>query len=145
MTFEVLIHQNMCVNQLCFQFYIFEYYTGARDGGSSRADITAYFMAKTARTQQGIARKQRPPGTGCLGRSQPTIKELSHTPITTINHTTTSISSTHPIMHISIIRKYKSSHLRLRLRITQTHTTKITHQRQSRKTSPISHIAESSI
>jgi hypothetical protein len=33
MTFEVLIHllyrtgQNLCVNQLYFQFYIFEYYT----------------------------------------------------------------------------------------------------------------------
>jgi hypothetical protein len=119
---------------------------GAGDGRSSRADTTACFMAKTACTQQGIARKQRPPGTGCLGRNQPTIKELSRTLITTINHTTTSISTTHPTTHISIIRKYKSSHprLRLRLRITQTHTTKITHQCQSRKTLPISHIAESS-
>jgi hypothetical protein len=42
---------------------------GAEDGCSNRADITACFMAKTARIQQGIARKQRPPGTECLGHN----------------------------------------------------------------------------
>jgi hypothetical protein len=53
------------------------------------------------------------------------------------------MSSTHPTTHIHTIRKYKSSHPRLRLRITRTHTTKINPRHQSRKTSVISHIAES--
>jgi hypothetical protein len=49
-----------------------ELVVGAEDERSSRADFTAYFTAKTARTQQGTAQKRRPPGTGCLGRNQPT-------------------------------------------------------------------------
>jgi hypothetical protein len=118
---------------------------GARDGRNNRAYITACFMARIARTQQGIARKQRPPGTGCLEHNHPTTRELSRTHIitTTHNHTTTTMSSTHPTTHIHTIRKYKSSQPRLRLRITRTHTTKITPRHQSKKTSPISRIAES--
>jgi hypothetical protein len=46
-----------------------ELVVGAEDGRSSRADFTACFTAKTARTQQGTARKRRPPETGCLGRN----------------------------------------------------------------------------
>jgi hypothetical protein len=119
---------------------------GAGDGRSNRADITACFTVRTAHTQQGIAWKQRPPGTGCLEHNQPTTKELSRTHIitTTHNHTTTATSSIHPTTHIRTIRKYKSFHPHLLLRITQTHTTKTTPKRQSRKTSPISRIAESS-
>jgi hypothetical protein len=117
----------------------------AGDGRSNRADITACFMARIAHTQQGIAQKQRPPGTGCLEHNQPPTRELSRTHIitTTHNHTTTATSSTHPTTHIHTIRKYKLSHPHLRLRITRTHTTKITPRHQSRKTSLISRIAES--
>jgi ADP-ribosylglycohydrolase len=102
-------------------------------------------MAKTTRTQQGIAQKQRPLGTGCLGHNQPTTKELSRTHIstTTHNHTTTTTSSIYPTTHISTIRRYKSYHPRSRLRINQTHTTKITLKHQNKKISPISRIAES--
>jgi hypothetical protein len=101
---------------------------GAGDGCSNRADFTACFTTKIAHTQQGIARKRRPPGIGCLEHNQPTTRELSRTHITTTthNHTTTATSITHPTTHISNIRKYKLFHPRLRLRITRTHTTKIT-------------------
>jgi hypothetical protein len=118
---------------------------GAGDGRSNHEDITVCFMAKTARTQQGIARKQRPPGTGCLGHNQPTTKELSRTHIntTTHNHTTMAMPSIYPTTHISTIRRYKSYHPLSRLRINQTHTTKITPKHQNKKISPTSHIAES--
>jgi hypothetical protein len=116
----------------------------ARDGCSNRVDITACFMAKTAHTQQGIARKQRPPGTGCLGHNQPTTKELSRTHInTTHNHTTTATPSIYPTTHISTTRRYKSYHPCSRLCINRTHTTKITPKHQNKKISPISRIAES--
>jgi hypothetical protein len=118
---------------------------GARDGRNNRTDITACFMAKTARTQQGIARKQRPPGTGCLGHNQPIAKELSRTHIntTTHNHTTTTTPSIYPTTHISTTRRYKSYHPRSRLCINRTHTTKITPKHQNKKILPISRIAES--
>jgi hypothetical protein len=118
---------------------------GAGDGRSNRANITVCFMAKTACTQQGIAQKQRPPGTGCLGHNQPTTKELSRTYIntTTHNHTTTATPRIYPTTHISTTRRYKSFHPRSRLRINRTHTTKITLKHQNKKISSISHIAES--
>jgi hypothetical protein len=118
---------------------------GARDGRINRADITACFMAKTACTQRGIAWKQRPPRIGCLGHNQPTTKELSRTHIntTTHNHTTTTTPSICPTTHISTTRRYKSYHPHSRLRINQTHTTKITPKHQNKKTSPINRIAES--
>jgi hypothetical protein len=56
-----------------------ELVVGAEDGRNSRADFTACSTVKTARTQQGTARKRRPPETGCLGRNQPTTQELSRT------------------------------------------------------------------
>jgi hypothetical protein len=56
---------------------------GAGDERSSRADFTSSFTAKTARTQRGIARKRRPPGTGCLGHNPPTTQGLSRTHINT--------------------------------------------------------------
>jgi hypothetical protein len=117
----------------------------ARDGRSNRIDITAYFTAKTARTQRGIARKRRPPGTGCLGHNPPTTKELSRTHINTSthNHTTTATPSIYPTTHIRTTRRYKSYHPHSRLRINQTYTTKITPKNQNKKTSMISRIAES--
>jgi hypothetical protein len=101
---------------------------GARDGRSNHTDFTACSTVKIAHTQQEIARKQRPPGTGCLEHNQPTTRELSctHTTTNNNNHTTTATSSIHPTTHISIIRKYKLFHPRLRLHITRTHITKIT-------------------
>jgi hypothetical protein len=119
---------------------------GAEDGRNNRADITACFMVKTARTQQEIARKQRPLRTGCLGHNQLTTRELSRTHIitTTHNHTTTATPNIYPTIHISTTRRYKSYHPRSRLRINRTHTTKITPKHQNKKTSPISRIAESS-
>jgi hypothetical protein len=119
---------------------------GARDGRSNCADITAYSMARIAHTQQGIAQKQRPPGTGCLERNHPTMRELSriHITTTTHNHTTAATPNIHPTTHISTIRRYKLYHPRSRLRINRIHTTKITPKHQNKKTSPISRIAESS-
>jgi hypothetical protein len=107
----------------------------AGDGRSNHADITTCFMAKTARTQRGIARKRKPPGTGCLGHNPSTTKELSRTHIntTTHNHTTTTTPSIYPTTHISTTMRYKSYHPHSRLRINQTHTTKITPSTKTRR------------
>jgi hypothetical protein len=117
----------------------------AGDGRSNHADITSCFTAKTARTQQGIAMKRRPPGTGCLKHNPPTTKELSRTHIntTTHNHTTTATPSIYPTTHIRTTRRYKSYHPHSCLRTNQTHTTKITLKHQNNKTLPISRIAVS--
>jgi hypothetical protein len=117
-----------------------------RDGRSNRADITACSMARIAHTQQGIAWKQRPPGTGCLKRNQPKTRGLSrtHSTTTTHNHTTAATPNIHPTTHISTIRRYKLYHPRTRLLINQIHTTKITPKHQNNKTSPIIRIVESS-
>jgi hypothetical protein len=119
----------------------------AEDGRSSRADFTAYFTAKTVRTQRGTTQKRRPPGTGCLGHNQPTTQELSctHINITSRSHTTTALLSIHLTTHTNTTRRCKSYHpqSRLRTRISQTSTTQITPKHQNRKTSLISRIAES--
>jgi hypothetical protein len=124
-----------------------ELVVGAKDGRSSRADFTACFTAKIARTQRGTARRRRPLGTGCLRRNQPTTQELSRTHINTTshNHTTTTPLSIHLTTHTNTTRRYKSyhPHSRLRTRISQTSTTQITPKHQNKKTSLISHIAES--
>jgi hypothetical protein len=97
----------------------------AGDRRSSCADSTACFMARTARTQQEIVQKRRPPVTGCPEHSRPTTRDSSHTHTTTNNNlTTTSTSSIHPTTRTSTVRKCKFFHLRLR--ITQIHTTIIT-------------------
>jgi hypothetical protein len=81
------------------------------DGRSNRANINACSMARIAHTQQGIAQKQRPPGTRCLGRNQPTTSGLSHTHITTThNHRTAATPNIHPTTHINTIRRYKLYH-----------------------------------
>jgi hypothetical protein len=120
---------------------------GAGDGRSSHANFTVCFTAKTVRTQRGIARKRRPPRTGCLVHNLPTTQEFSRTHINTTshNHTTTAPPSIYPTTHTNTIRRYKSyhPHSRLRTRISQTSTTKITPKHQNRKTSLISRIAES--
>jgi hypothetical protein len=117
---------------------------GAEDERRSHADFTACFTAKTARTQRGTAQKRRPPGTGFLGRNQPTTQELSRTHINTTshNHTTTTPLSIHLTTHTNTTRRYKSYHLhsRLRTRISQTSTTQITPKHQNKKTSLISRI-----
>jgi hypothetical protein len=122
---------------------------GAEDERRSHADFTACFTAKTARTQRGTAQKRRPPGTGFLGRNQPTTQELSRTHINTTshNHTTTTPLSIHLTTHTNTTRRYKSYHLhsRLHTRISQTSTTQITPKHQNKKTSLISRIAESFI
>jgi hypothetical protein len=80
----------------------------AEDGRSSRADFTACFTVKTARTQRGTAQKRRPPGTVCLGHNQPTTQELSRTHINTTshNHTTKAPLSIHLTTHTNTTRRY---------------------------------------
>jgi hypothetical protein len=120
---------------------------GAEDGRNSRADFTACFTAKTACTQRGTAWKRRLPGTGCPGHNPSTTQELSPTHINTTshNHTTMALPNIHLTTHTNTTRRYKSyhPHFRLRTRISQTSTTKITPKHQNRKTSLINHIAES--
>jgi hypothetical protein len=114
---------------------------GAGDRRNSRADFTAYFTARTARTQRGIARKRRPPGTGCLGHNPPITQGFSRTHINTAshNHTTTAPPSIYPTTHTNTTRRYKSYHPHSRLCINQTSTTK----HQNKTTSLISRIVES--
>jgi hypothetical protein len=123
-----------------------ELVVGAEDERNSHADFTACFPAKTVRTQQGTARKRRPPGTGCLGRNQPTTQELSRTHINNShNHTTTAPHNIHLTTHTNTTRRYKSylPHSHLHPRNNQTSTTQTTPKNQNKKTSLISRIAES--
>jgi hypothetical protein len=110
---------------------------GVEDRHNNRAGFTAFFTAKTARTQRGTAQKRRPPGTGCPGRNPPTTQELSPTHINTTNHnhTTTALLSTHLTTHTNTTRRYKSYLLRsnLRNRISQTSTTPITPSTKARR------------
>jgi hypothetical protein len=123
-----------------------ELVVGAGDERNSRAVSTACFTAKTVRTQQGTARKRRPPGTRCLGRNQPTTQELSRTHISNShNHTTTAPHNIHLTTLTNTTRRYKSylPHSHLHPRSSQTSTTQTTPKHQSKKTSLISRIAES--
>jgi hypothetical protein len=123
-----------------------ELVVGAEDGRSSHTDFTACSTAKTARTQQGTAQKQRPPETGCLGRNQPTTQELSRTHTNNPhNHTTTAPLRIHLTTHINTTRRCKSylPHSHLHTRNSQTSTTPTTPNHQNKKTSLISRIAES--
>jgi hypothetical protein len=123
-----------------------ELVVGAGDGRISRADFTACSMAKTARTQQGAARKRRPPETGCLGRNEPTTQKLLRTHINNShNHITTAPFRIRPTTHTNTTRRYKSylpnSHRHTRN--SQTSTTQTTPKHQNKKTSLISRTAES--
>jgi hypothetical protein len=74
----------------------------AKDRRSRRADSTIYFMVRTARTQQGIVQKPRPPGTECPEHNQPTTRGSSRTHTTTSNPTTMSKSSIHPTTLLAV-------------------------------------------
>jgi hypothetical protein len=116
---------------------------GAGDVRSSRADFTACSTAKTARTLQETAPRRRPPETGWHGRNQPTTLELSRTHISNpLSHTTTAPLRIHRTTHTNTTRRYKSylPHTHLH---TSNSKTSITPKPQSKKTSPISRIAES--
>jgi hypothetical protein len=120
-----------------------ELMVGVEDGRSSRTDFTACSTAKTARTQQGTARKRRPPETGCLKHNQPTTQELSRTHINNSHsHSTMAPLSIHLTTRTNTTRRYKSflPHSHLHTRNSQTSTTP---RHQNKKTSLISRIAES--
>ena len=108
---------------------------------SRRADSTASSTAKTAPTKPKTAPKRRPPETEWRGRSQPTVPELSRI-ITShpLHHISTLPLRTHRTTLTNIIRKYKSYLLHPHH---HTSNTKTSPMPQSRKTSPINHIAES--
>jgi hypothetical protein len=113
-----------------------ELVVGAEDGRNSRADFTACFTTKTARTQQGTTRKRRPPEIGCLGRNQPTTQELSRTLINNShNHTTTAPLSIHLTTHTNTTRRYKSylPHSHLHTLNSQTSTTQTTPSTKTRR------------
>jgi hypothetical protein len=108
---------------------------------SRRADSTASSTAKTAPTKPKTAQKRRPPETGWHGRNQPTTPELSHTLTSNpLHHISTPPPRIHRTTLTNTIRKYKSY-----LPHPHHHTSNIktSPMLQSRKTSPISHIAES--
>jgi hypothetical protein len=120
-----------------------ELVVGAGDVRSSRADFTACSTAKTACTLQETAQRRRPPETGWHGRNQPTTLELSRTHINNpLSHTTTAPLRIHRTTHTNTTRRYKSylPHSHLHTRNSKTSTTP---KPQSKKTSPISRIAES--
>jgi hypothetical protein len=120
-----------------------ELVVGDKDVRSSRADFTVCSTAKTARTPQETTQKRRPPETGWHGRNQPTTLELSRTHINNpLSHTTTTPLRIHLTTHTNTTRRYKSylPHSHLHTRNSKTSTTP---RPQSKKTSPISHIAES--
>ena len=114
---------------------------GAEGVRSRRADSTASSMAKTAPTKPNTAQKRRPPKTGWHGRSQPTTPELSRTLTSNpLHHISTLPLRTHRTTLTNTIRKYKSYLLHPHH---HTSNIKTSPMPQSRKTSPINHIAES--
>ena len=119
-----------------------ELVVGAEGVRSRRADSTASSMAKTAPTKPKTAPKRRPPETEWHGRSQPTTPELSRT-ITSnpLHHISTLPPRIHRTTLTNTIRKYKSYLLHPHH---HTSNIKTSPMPQSRKTSPINHIAESS-
>jgi hypothetical protein len=110
---------------------------------SRRADSTVSSIAKTAPTKPETAQRRRPPKTGWHGRSQPTTLELSRTLTSNpLHHISTPPPRIHRTTHTNTIWKYKSY-----LPHPHLHTSNIktspTPTPQSKKTSPISRIAES--
>jgi hypothetical protein len=119
-----------------------ELVVGAEGVRSRRADSIASSMAKIAPTRPKTAPKRRPPETEWHGRSQPTTPELSRT-ITSnpLHHISTLPPRIHRTTLTNTIRKYKSYLLHPHH---HTSNIKTSPMLQSRKTSPINHIAESS-
>jgi hypothetical protein len=116
---------------------------GAADVRSSHADFTACSTVKTVCTLQETAQRRRPPETGWHGRNQPITLELSRTLISNpLSHTTTAPLRIHRTKHTNTTRRYKSylPHTHLH---TSNNKTSTTPKPQSKKTSPISRIAES--
>jgi hypothetical protein len=115
---------------------------GAEGVRSRRADSTASSMVKIAPTKPKTAPKRRLPETEWHGRSQPTTPELSRT-ITSnpLHHISTLPPRIHRTTLTNTIRKYKSYLLHPHH---HTSNIKTSPMPQSRKTSPINHIAESS-
>jgi hypothetical protein len=118
-----------------------ELVAGAEGAHSRRADSTAFFTAKTAPTKPKTASKRRPPETEWHGRSQPRTPELSRTTTSNpLHHISTPPLRIHHTTPTNTIRKYKSYLLHPHL---HTSNIKTSPTPQSRKTSPINHIAES--
>jgi hypothetical protein len=115
---------------------------GAGDVRSSRADFTACSTAKTACTLQETAQRRRPPETGWHGRSQPTTPELSHTHISNpqpYNHSPAPHPPHHAYQHHQEVQIVPPPHPPPHQQQQNIHHPKP----QSKKTSPISRIAES--
>jgi hypothetical protein len=118
---------------------------GAGDVRSSRADFTACSTAKIAPTKLETAQRRRPPKTGWHGHNQPTTLELSRTHISNpLRHISTPPLRIHRTTHTNTTRKYKSylPHPHLHTSNNKTSTTPMP---QSKRTLPISRIAESFI
>jgi hypothetical protein len=114
---------------------------GVGGGRSRRADSTASSMAKTAPTKPKTAQKRRPPETGWHGRSLPITPELSRTLTSNpLHHISTPPPRIHRTTLTNTIQRYKSY---LPHPHHHTNNIKTSPMLQSRKTSPISHIAES--
>jgi hypothetical protein len=119
---------------------------GAGDVCSSRVDFTTCSTVKNACTPQETAKRRRPPETGWHGHNQPTTLELSRTHINNpLNHTTTALLRIHRTTYTNTTRRYKSylPHSHLHTHNSKISTTPTTPKPQSKKTSPISRIAES--
>jgi hypothetical protein len=122
-----------------------ELVVGVGDTRSRRADSTVFSTAKTAPTKPKTAQRRRPPETGWHGRNRPTTLESSRTLISnTLHHTSTLPPCIHRTTHTNTTRKYKSylPHPHLH---TSNNKTSTTPTPPSKKTSPISRIAESFI
>jgi hypothetical protein len=120
-----------------------ELVVGAGDVRSSRVDFTACSTAKTAPTLPETAQRRKPPETGWHGRSQPTTLGLSHTHISNpLHHTSMAPLRIHRTTHTSTTRRHKSYLPHLHTSNSKTSTTPTP---QSKRTSPISRIAESFI
>jgi hypothetical protein len=123
-----------------------ELVVGAGDARSSRTDFTVYSTANTASTLQETAQKRRTPETGWHERNQPTTLELSRTHTSNpLSHTTTAPLRIHRTTHTNTTRRYKPylPHPHPHTSNSKTSTTTTTPKPQSKKTSPISRIAES--
>jgi hypothetical protein len=120
-----------------------ELVVGVGDVRSSCADFIACSTAKTAPTQPETAQRRRPPETGWHGHSQPTTLGLSRTHISNpLRHTSTAPLRIHRTTHTNTTRRHKSYLLHLH---TSNNKTSTTPTPQSKRTSPISRIAESFI
>jgi hypothetical protein len=135
----------LAVRNIPFRAAATELAVGAEDVRSSRVDFTACSTAKTAPTKPETAQRRRPPETGWHGHNQSTTLEFSRAHINNpLRHTSTPPLRIHRTTHTNTTRKYKSylPHPHLHTSNNKTSTTPMP---QSKRTSPISRIAESFI